>query len=52
MKTMCDICNHEKETIVKELHLEYSEKEKKQWNVCETCKSAFQVLEDYVQGQN
>ena len=49
---ICDICTREKDTItVHHLHVViFENEEKNEWNVCETCQSAFRVIEEYIQG--
>lgn len=51
MKT-CDICAIVKETTTYELQTGLAiNEESEQWEVCDTCNSAFHVMEEYVQGQ-
>jgi hypothetical protein len=49
---MCDICNHEKDTLnIHHLQILFSESDKKDyWNICPNCESAFRVVEEYIQG--
>ena len=53
MATKCSICDLEKETRAAVIPIELAkEKESSEWYICETCESAYQVVQKYLQGQN
>lgn len=53
MTTKCAICDLEKETRVAVCPIEFKqEKQSSEWYICETCESAYQVVQEYLQGQN
>jgi hypothetical protein len=50
MIKLCDLCNQEKECTIFQLHAFIENEEKHEWDICETCRLIFRVVEELYRG--